>query len=97
MVKYVVDILCCMRKIEIDSVLEALNKVHQMIKFSCEMEENKKINFLDMSLVRLEKRIRTCWYNKEGMTNVMLNLESNQPYKYNMMYNFIDRAVRLSD
>lgn len=39
--------------------LNALNKMHDRIIFTCELEERGTINFLDLTIVRSAKTIKT--------------------------------------
>lgn len=40
-----------------EDFLRGLNSVHKNVKFMCEWEENGRLNFLDVTLVRRGKKI----------------------------------------
>lgn len=69
------------------------------MQFTLELEENKKINFLDMTLIREENgNIITDWYVKPSSSNRILNYLSAHSVKYkrNVILELKNRVTRLS-
>lgn len=63
-----------------------------------EIENDSKINFLDMTLIRQNNRIITNWYQKDTSSGRILNFLSAHPYKmkYNVGLSFAKRVQNLS-
>ncbi|XP_037045731.1 uncharacterized protein LOC119081096 [Bradysia coprophila] len=61
-------------------ILDKLNAFDPgRIKFTCEMEENQSINFLDLTIIRRHGSIITNWYSKAIASNRILNFYSAHP------------------
>jgi hypothetical protein len=43
---------------KIEDVLDELNKIHRNIQFTLEQENNNILNFLDVSIIRKDKKTR---------------------------------------
>lgn len=56
-VKYV-NIPVVMRREEVEIFLEHLNGIHPKVIFTYEFEENDKLNFLDITIIRLEDKLK---------------------------------------
>ena len=97
--RYLDDSICCIKKEDIHIVNKVVNEFDCNLKFTYEIENNKKINFLDVSLVKENGNIITDWYYKPMSSNRILNYLSNHPLslKKNIVFNLIDRAILLSD
>ena len=50
--RYVDDTIAAIKLSSIEHVLSILNSFHQNIEFTYELEQNGKINFLDVMLIR---------------------------------------------
>jgi hypothetical protein len=63
-----------------------------------EIEENLKINFLDMTLHNHENKIETEWYTKTTWSGRYLNFHSKHPIsqKKSVVIGLADRALKLS-
>ena len=97
--KYVDDLLLIIPVGQIQTALSVFNSYHSSIQFTCEVESNGKLPFLDMTLIRQhDNTIRTEWYKKTIASERMLNFHSIHPLsqKINIMMNFIDRVNRLT-
>lgn len=97
--RYVDDILLCIEKDRILDVLTVFNSYDNHLEFTYEREKNNVINFLDLTLIRQQNHIITNWFRKDLFTTRTLNYFSNHTHhqKKNVVYNLIDRAIKLSD
>ena len=97
--RYVDDTFICVKKQHIDTVIKVFNAYDMYLKFTYELEENKKINFLDITLIRTSSKILTNWYQKPTSLGRVINYFSNHPIqqKKNIIFNLVDRALLLSD
>lgn len=62
-------------------MLEILNKYHNDIKFTMELEGKNGINFLDISLSRKNRKIHTNWHKKTFASDRILNYFSHHEHK----------------
>lgn len=70
------------------------------LEFTYEMEENNKINFLDMTLIHMiDHKVKTNWFCKETSSNRIINFLSTHPpkMKLNIAIEFTNRVLALSD
>jgi len=97
--RYVDDTLLCVRRDQVDLVLSVFNSYVDCLKFTCEIEENNSLSFLDLKLLRNNNRLITNWYRKPTSSDRILNFKSNHSLqlKRNIVFNLVDRAVLLSD
>lgn len=97
--KYVDDLFLLIPADKIDETLEAFNSYHPKIQFTVESENNGRLPYLDMTVVRQQDHsIRTEWFIKEIASGRQLNYLSMHPLrqKINLIHNFIDRVNKLS-
>ncbi|XP_037042610.1 uncharacterized protein LOC119078966 [Bradysia coprophila] len=74
---YVDDHLVICREPVINEILKKLNAFDPgRIKFTCELETNSSINFLDLTIRRQDGSVITNWYSKSIASNRMLNYYS---------------------
>ena len=81
-------------------ILEHFNAFHPKIQFTIEVEKNKSLDFLDMTLDHKNgPKIRTKWYQKPTSSGRYLSYFSEVPHhwKVNVVNNLFQRAIRLSD
>lgn len=98
--KYVDDVSSTVLENKIDETLRIFNNFGRRLKFTYEVEIDRKINFLDMTLIhRTDKKIITNWYHKEISSNRILSFLSNHPtsMKLNVITSFAKRVLSLSD
>ena len=97
--RYVDDTIMCINKKHINTVINTFNSYYNKLQFTYELEQDKKINFLDILLIRHNNKILTDWYNKPTSSGRLINYHSNHPLqqKINIVYNLVDRAILLSD
>lgn len=74
---YVDDSVWIVRKAHAKFILRILNRFHDRIKFTMEMENNDEISFLDIKLIRQGNQIVTRWYKKPFASLRILNFFSN--------------------
>ena len=81
----------------IQNILNYLNSQHQSIEFTCETENNCKLNFLDITIHRNIK-FETSVFRKESFTNLGMKFNSfiSNLYKNNLVSCLIYRAFRIS-
>ncbi|XP_053691801.1 uncharacterized protein LOC128740287 [Sabethes cyaneus] len=97
--KYVDDLVTAIPLDKLDHVVDTFNSYNPNIQFTCEIEENNRLPFLDMLLVRHDdQHISTEWYQKPIASGRFLNYLSAHPphQKINMAINFINRVDKLS-
>jgi Reverse transcriptase (RNA-dependent DNA polymerase) len=96
--KYVDDTITLIPKNQTQNCLDVFNSFHQSIQFTSENENNQKINFLDMTLIRQENKIITNYYNKECSSNRILSFNSKHPFnmKFNTALAYAKRVKSLS-
>lgn len=70
------------------------------LEFTYEIEENNRLNFLDMTLIHMsDQKIKTDWYSKATSSHRILNFLSAHPpkLKENVAIEFTNRVLSLSD
>lgn len=98
--RYVDDIFITTNEDEIVKIQQQFNNYHHRLKFTIESESDQKsINFLDITLIRIENKIITNWFRKETKTTKYTNFKSQTyiKYKISIINNLVDRAIKLSD
>ncbi|XP_058832904.1 uncharacterized protein LOC131690856 [Topomyia yanbarensis] len=97
--KYVDDLFLSLPRDKIEAIKTTFNSLNHHIQFTTEVEENKRLPFLDMVLVRKDDQtIKTEWYTKPIASGRFLNYYSCHPMhqKMNVAINFAQRVYRLS-
>ena len=77
--RYVDDTIATTKLTSIDRVLMIHNTFHKNIKFTYELEINKKISFLDVLLIRKNDPLETTIYRKSNNNGVYLYWDSFAP------------------
>jgi len=74
------------------------NSFNTNIQFTVEKEENQKINFLDMTIHKIDQKLITNWYKTETSSGRILNFLSAHPFhsKINIATAFAKRVIDLS-
>jgi len=95
---YVDDIITALKISDIDKVLSILNSYNTNIQFTAEVENGLRLNFLDMTIHKVDNKLITNWYKKETSSNRILNFLSADPYhfKFNIAQSFARRVIDLS-
>ena len=96
---YVDDSITAVPENKIQLILNRLNSYHTKIQFTYEIEENSKINFLDVEVSRNQDgTLLTNWFTKPTSSGRILNFYSNNPtsQKVATITGLLNRAERLS-
>lgn len=97
--KYVDDMFLIMKHSEIDEMMTKINSRHPTLKFTIEREQQHKIAFLDVTVIRENNILHTNWYRKSIASGRVLNYLSSHPYnmKRSVATSFAKRVIRLSN
>ena len=97
-VRYVDDVATCIPEDKVQEMLDVFNSYHPRIQFTHELETNRALNFLELSLIRHGNQLITNWYKKPTSSGKILNFHSNHldSHKVGMVYNLVDKAIKLS-
>ena len=77
--RYVDNTIAVIKLSSIEHVLSILNNFHQNIEFTYELEQNGKIDFLDVMLIRTNDTLQTTIYRKSTHNGVYLHWNSFAP------------------
>jgi hypothetical protein len=95
--RYVDDILLLWsgNKDQLNDFLAIINSVHPKIKFTLEIENNKSISFLDLTITNVNNRHHFAIYRKPSHTGVIIHESSFHPlhHKLAALNSFINRAI----
>nr|XP_027231121.1 uncharacterized protein LOC113822785 [Penaeus vannamei] len=96
--RYVDTLLLFKSQIQVQKFLQYMNSQHKNIKFTCELESNGKLPFLDVSISRDNNSFSTATYKKPTYTGLTTKFDSFIPVKYktNLINTFINRAYKIS-
>jgi len=96
--RYVDDILLLTPDDKVDTILDIFNSIHNRLQFTVELEKNRSINFLDLSLIVKNEALIIDWYKKETSSGRYLSYHSGHPlcHKVGTIYGLVDRAILLS-
>ncbi|XP_062534204.1 uncharacterized protein LOC134203347 [Armigeres subalbatus] len=98
--KYVDDIFMTIPRDSGQLILNTFNNIEPRLQFTLEIEENGRLPFLDMTVIRKpDQTLTTEWYAKQIASGRMLNYTSfHQPkHKINVANNFIHRVCSLTN
>lgn len=99
-VKFVDDSLCIVNRDHVDNVFNFLNSYHHRLEFTCELEENNMINFLDITIIKnVNCTLSFKHHRKSTYTGRIINYRSNQPnnFKINTAKSIIKYWLSVSD
>ena len=97
--RYVDDALSIMPDVQAASTfLSTLNEIHPSISFTMELEENGKLLFLGMEIIRNGTRLDRKVYRKPTDTGLRLHYYSHVDvkYKHSLLKTMLNRAFKLS-
>ena len=82
----------------IELFLNYLNSKHNNIKFTKEIEQNNKLPFLDLLIIKENNEFQTAIYRKNTFTGLGINYLSFEPlkYKFNTVKTLIYRGFNLT-
>ena len=94
--RYMDDIIRSIRLNQIEEKLRQINMLHPNLKFTMEIEQNCRISFLDMLLIRLGCFLASTWYCKPTDTGLIMNFHALAPrrYKRSVVSGFVHRIYR---
>jgi len=97
-VRYVDDIATAVHHTQIHRLLNIFNSFHPRIQFTIEIGGNI-LNFLDITLIKNNKKIEFDWFHKPTFSGRYLNFLSLHPItqKRGSLMSMIDRALLLSE
>jgi len=96
--RYVDDVICIFNKKQnIKDFLTRINKWHLNIHFTIEYENNERLPFLDLLIIRSNNKFVTTVYRKPTTTNLYLLYDSSQArkYKLGLIKSLYVRSLRL--
>lgn len=96
---YVDDTILAVPKTEVSEVMKVFNSYHHKLKFTCELEQNNSLAFLDTLVIReLSGKLKTNWYSKPSSSGRLLNYYSNHHIKHKIgtVKNLLHRSYHLS-
>ena len=95
--RYMDDIICEIKKDEIDDRLKTINNLHPSLSFTHELEKDNKIPFLDMLIVNTNGKLASRWYRKPTDTGLTLNFHALAPLKYKKIccYQFDQKNLQI--
>ncbi|KYN26675.1 hypothetical protein ALC57_03955 [Trachymyrmex cornetzi] len=96
--RYVDDIILAAPNNQIREILDLFNSYHDRLKFTCEENNDKSMNFLDVSLIIEKEHIIFNNYKKPTNSGRYLNYNSNHPinHKRGVIIGQFDRIIFLS-
>ncbi|XP_073824918.1 uncharacterized protein [Musca autumnalis] len=97
--KYVDDIFAIIDRKYKETTLKLLNLYHTKIQFTVELEKDKKLPYLDMTVIKDNNKIKSNWYSKPTSSGRILNYHSTQPKSMNIntANNLINKIFFLSN
>ena len=96
--RYVDDVIAIIPQEQIENTLNFINSIHPDIQFACEMENERKLPYLDLEIIRSENQgIKLKIHRKPTSKNILLNAKSNNPkhHKLAVIRSQVDRAFNL--
>ena len=95
--RFVDDIFIIIKKENITSFLKMINEIHKTIKFTEEIETDKQISFLDLTLTRKGNKIDVSVYRKSTNTDRFITRDSFCPKSTKMatFHSMVHRMCRL--
>lgn len=74
---YVDDTFCIIKSNLIEKFREILNEFHPKIRFTVERQNNNSIIFLDLKIIKDNKKLLTCWNRRDWASKRLLNFFSS--------------------
>lgn len=84
--RYVDDILICWTGTnrQLDLFLNKINNIHPKIKFKLELEQNNSINFLDLTITKVQGKHEFQIFRKPTHTDTVIHASSCHPWQHKM-------------
>jgi len=95
--RYVDDIVLAAPVASLQDLLQAFNSFHPRLFFTMEVGGDN-LNFLDLTLIKVNGRLISNWYKKPTFSGRFLNFYSHHPWthKRGTILSLIDRVILLS-
>jgi len=96
--RFVDDIITACPSNLTDYLLTVFNSFNQRLQFTLEVEDNKSLNFLEISIISDNNKLHFDWYHKPTFSRRYLNFLSQHPdcQKRGTIIGLLDRAFLLS-
>lgn len=95
--RYVDDILCLFNgnTRQIDILTKFFNNIHPNIQFTAEIEQSNQINFLDLSIIKIDNKHQFKIFRKPTTTDQIIHNSSNHPisHKHAAFHSLIHRLL----
>ena len=90
------DVIRSIYEHKIEEEVQHINSIDENLQFTVEREEEGKIAFIDMRLIREGRRLSSTWYNKPTDTGLIMNFHAFAPkrYKRSVVGGFVHRIHR---
>jgi len=97
--KYVDDLFAVVKKQQVNNILDILNSFNKNTKFKNEINEEEKINYLDITVHRNNNKLKIYWYKKLTASGRLTNYFSKHPKTMiiNTSLSCINRMLTLCD
>ena len=82
--RYVDDVFAILKRDNVSATLENLNRQHKNIEFTCEIEVNEKLPFLDLIIGRKDQRCVYEIYRKPTDSQLTIPADSHTPTSYKL-------------
>jgi len=94
--RYIDEIICNVKKTEVDSKLYEINNLHPSLFFIVEIENEGKLSFLNMIIYDNNGQLSSGRFRKSPDTGLILNFHSLAPLKYkrSVGIGFVHRIYR---
>ena len=78
--------------------LSTLNEIHPSVSFTMELEDNNRLPFLGMEIIKNGSQLDTKVYKKPTDTGLLLHYQSHVDvkYKHSLLKTMLNRAFKLS-
>lgn len=99
-VRFVDDIKTAIPNDGEEDIVRMFNSYHKRLQFTIEVERERKLNFLDMTVVRLDDgSLNTIWYQKQISSGRYFNFAGKNPigHKRNAAIALVDRAIAFTN
>ena len=77
--RYVDDTFLIINKNDVDLVVNMFNSYDDNLKFTCEIENDCRISFLDVVIIKKDNKLLSDWYQKSISSNRVIHFESSHP------------------
>lgn len=97
--RYVDDVCAVMQGLSAaEAFRDSLNNSHPSVNFTMEIENNRRLPFIGMEIIRFDHHLETCVYRKKTDKGLLLHYQSHvdNRYKRSLIKTMLNRADRLS-